>query len=212
MKFAFFSTALLASCVASAAPAVNGWYVNAFGGYSSLPSNINTGRYGVFLSNVRYHDGYNVGGRIGFQSNPIRYEFEYTYISAHPNSFRVDYFSQPNVGGRLSQNLLMANLYYDFPEILDTISPFIGGGIGYGFLETTLTSTGPFLSTFFKEKGNSFAYQGTAGLTYNFAENYAINAAYRYVATANNRNFGRSFQAQMGSAGITYRFDCGTYK
>ncbi|MFT4060232.1 MAG: OmpW family outer membrane protein [Legionella sp.] len=212
MKFAFFSTALLASSIAAAAPAVDGWYLSAFGGYTYLPSNIRTGNYGFFLSNVSYRDGYNVGGRIGFQSNPIRYEFEYTYISANPNRFRLNHITLPNVGGRLNQNLLMANLYYDFPEMLDSISPFLGVGIGYGFLETTLRSTGPVLSTFFKENGNSFAYQGTVGLTYNFSENYAINADYRYAATSNNNHFGRSFQAHMGNAGIIYRFDCVSYK
>ena len=50
--------------------------------------------------------------------------------------------------------------------------------------KTNLDSTGPFRTTYFTATDNSFAYQGTAGLTYNFSENYAVNLAYRYVATS----------------------------
>lgn len=212
MKFVLFSTALLASSIASASTAIDGWYLSAFGGYSHLSSNINTHRFGTFHSDARYHDGYNAGGRIGFQSNPIRYEFEYTYVNAKAEHFRVNRFEQLGVNGHATANLLMANLYYDFPEMLDAISPFAGIGIGYAFMQTSLNSNGPFYPTLFKETGNAFAYQGTVGLTYNFSENYALNAAYRYTATSNSGHFGKSFQAQMGSVGVIYRFDRATYK
>lgn len=212
MKFILFSSALLATGIASAAAPVNGWYLSAFGGYTHLSSNINTSHFGTFHSNVDYTNGYNAGGRLGFQSNPIRYEFEYTYINATAKEFRINHIRQSGVTGNASSNLVMANLYYDFPEMLTTISPFIGVGIGYSFMQTNLDSDGPFGATFFKANGNAFTYQGTAGLTYNFSENYAINAAYRYTATSNAGRFGKSFQAQMGNAGIIYRFDTVSYK
>ena len=59
---------------------------------------------------------------------------------------------------------------------------------------------------------NVFSYQGTAGITYNFAEQYAVNIAYRYIATSKPEDFGRIFQAHLASAGVSYRFDCDTYK
>lgn len=212
MKFALLSTALLASSVASASTAINGWYLSGFGGVSHISSNINTSHFGTFRSDARYHDGWNAGGRLGFQSNPIRYEFEYTFIYANAEHFEVNHIGQQNVVGHAAANVLMANLYYDFPEFLEAISPFVGIGIGYAFMETKLDSNGPLAVTLFKERENAFAYQGTAGLTYNFSENYAINASYRYTATANNGRFGKSFQVQMGNAGIVYRFDSVNYK
>ncbi|MGC1183073.1 outer membrane protein [Legionella sp.] len=207
MKFALFSTALLASGIASASVAIDGWYLSAFGGYSYLSSNVNTHYFGAFHSDVRYHNGYNAGGRIGFQSNPIRYEFEYTYINATPKRYRINHISQLGVSGRATANVVMANLYYDFPDMLNAISPFLGVGIGYAFIKTTLNSTGPYGITLFDVSGNAFAYQGTAGLTYNFSESYAINASYRYTTTTNSNRFGRSLQAQMGNVGVIYRFD-----
>lgn len=212
MKFALFATALLATGAASASTAVDGWYSSVFGGYTHLSSNVNARHFGVLRSDVDYHNGYNIGGSIGFQSNPIRYEFQYTYLNADAERFRVNHIRQLGVDGSTTANILMANLYYDFPEILAAISPFLGVGIGYAFMQTDLNSTGPLAITFFKVDENSFAYQGTAGLTYNFAENFAINAAYRYTATTSSGNFGKSFQAQMGNAGIIYRFDRGSYK
>ena len=212
MKFTLFSTALLASSIATAAPAVNGWYLSAFGGVSDVMSNINTRHFGPFISQVDYNTGYNAGGRLGFQSNPIRYELEYTYIHADAERFKVNHISQTAVSGNVSANLIMANLYYDFPEFLATISPFVGVGIGYAFMQTDLTGNGPYAITFLSETNNAFAYQGTAGLTYNFSENYAINGSYRYTATTNSGHLGRSFQTQMGDVGVIYRFDTVTYK
>lgn len=212
MRFVLFSTALLATSIASASTSVDGWYLSAFGGYSYLSSNIDKNILGLQFSDVRYRSGYNVGGRIGYQNNPVRYEFEYTYINANPDRFRVAQIIQSNVSGRTSANVLMANLYFDFPEFLSAISPFIGGGIGYSFININLNGDSPLGFVSISANKNAFTYQGTAGLTYNFSENYAINAAYRYTATTTVNTFGRSFQAQMGNLGIIYRFDSCSYK
>jgi opacity protein-like surface antigen len=59
---------------------------------------------------------------------------------------------------------------------------------------------------------NEFAYQGTAGLTYNFAEYYALNVAYRYAAVGSKGDYGKIFQTNLATAGVIYRFDRGNYK
>jgi opacity protein-like surface antigen len=105
----------------------------------------------------------------------------------------------------------MVNAYYDFPNMLPAISPFLGVGLGYAYLQTSLSTVGPFAATYLSAHEGAFSYQGTAGITYNFAESYAINLAYRYVATNKINDFGRSFQAQIGSVGAVYHFDGGTY-
>lgn len=212
MRFVLCSTALLVSGITSASVAIDGWYLSAFGGYTHLSSNSNNNYLGLYRSDVRFNGGYNAGGRIGFQSNPIRYEFEYTYLEVNPDRYRINFINQLGINGQVTANLVMANLYFDFPEILDAISPFVGIGIGYAFMQTSLNSTGPFYVTFFKQNENAFAYQGTAGLTYNFSENYALNAAYRYTTTSNSNSFGKSLQAQMGNVGVIYRFDHGNFK
>jgi len=79
-------------------------------------------------------------------------------------------------------------------------------------LQGQFASTGPNGITTFKLVDNEFAYQGTVGLTYNFAENYALNVGYRYIATSHGNSFGKVFQAQVANAGVIYRFDRGNYK
>ncbi|KTD12042.1 opacity protein-like surface antigen [Legionella gratiana] len=206
MKLALFTIALLAPGVASASTTANSWYSSGFGGYTYLSSNVETRYYGFLLSDVHYRYGYNVGGSIGYQSNPIRYEFQYTYLYADTNQYSVNHKKALDIDGGTRANILMANLYYDFPEMLGEISPFLGVGIGYAFMHATLNSTSRFHRPHFNTDLNSFAYQGTAGLTYNFMENFAINAAYRYTATTNKGNWGRTLQAQMGNVGVVYRF------
>lgn len=212
MRITLLSAALLATGIASAATPVDGWYSSVFGGYTYLQPNINNYQYGMYRDGSGYSAGYNAGGRIGYQSNPIRYEAEYTFLRATLKHFDINYVPQNNVTGFSSANLLMANLYYDFPEMLPAISPYLGIGIGYAYLQANMESTGPDYISYLSFNDNAFAYQGTAGLTYNFAENYAVNLAYRFVATDKTDGFGRVFQAHLASVGVVYRFDQATYK
>jgi opacity protein-like surface antigen len=212
MRIRLLTAALLASGFATAATPVDGMYTSVFGGYSYIPDNVNTNNFGVLYNGSGYKSGYNAGGRLGYQSNPLRYELEYTYLKANAKKFDVNYVQQTNVTGYTSGNLLMANVYYDFPDMLPSISPYLGAGIGYAYIQATLNGTGTNTTSYFRATDNSFAYQGTAGITYNFAENYAINMAYRYVATDKADGFGSSFAAHIASVGAIYHFDQGTYK
>jgi opacity protein-like surface antigen len=212
MRIKLLSAALLASGFATAATPVDGWYTSFFGGYNYFMDNVDIITSGVLRNNVAYKEGYNVGGRIGYQSNPIRYEGEYTYIHGNTDYFSVNGTLQTNVTGYTAGNLYMANVYYDFREILPSVAPFAGVGIGYANIQTTLDSEGPNGVTVFKAVDNEFAYQGTLGLTYNFAENYALNIAYRYTATDRASNFGKVYQAHFGDVGVIYHFDRGFYK
>ena len=203
MRLTLLSAALLASGLASAATPVDGWYASVFGGYTYFPGNVNMTSVGVLYNNANYIDGYNAGGRWGYQSNPIRYEIEYTYLSGNTKNFDANTIAQTGVSGFTSANMIMANIYYDTPEIMPSIVPFLGVGIGYSYLQSSLQSTGPNASTYFDATDNQFSYQGTVGLTYNFAENYALNVAYRYVATTNARSLGDNYQAQIANAGLS---------
>lgn len=209
----FFTLALLAgTSLTQAATPVDGWYTSLFGGYTYLTDNTLNTTYGVVRNKSAYNNGYNAGGRFGYQSNPLRYELEYTYLNADAKSFSVDYIRQTSVTGYASGNFFMANAYYDFPDMLPAISPFLGVGIGYAYLQGRLNSLGPTNATYFSTSDSAFTYQGTAGVTFNFAENYAVNAAYRYVVTNQTDGFGKIFQAQIASLGVVYHFDQGIYK
>lgn len=212
MRIGFLSVAMLASSVAISATPIEGWYASAFGGYTYLPGNLATTTNGIYFNNTAYDSGYNAGGRFGYKSTPMRYEGEYTYLQATPTRFSANHIKQHAIDGTSSANLLMANVYYDLPPFVGVLEPFLGVGLGYAHVDTNLHSFEPLGGAYFHDSDNIFAYQVTAGITYNFAENYALNAAYRYASTQRVNEFGEYFQAHLASAGIVYRFDKANYK
>jgi opacity protein-like surface antigen len=212
MKKILFTSALLVSGIASAAAPIDGWYGGVFGGYAYLPNNLSTGKGGLIRNHAEYQSGYNAGGSFGYKSAPLRYEGELTYINADLERFRVNGTTQTGVTGFNQVGLAIANIYYDCPEIITTIEPFLGIGIGYAYVDGSFKSTGPSGITRFNQSNTVFAYQGTAGLTYNFAEAWALNIGYRYVATNRVHNFGKMFQANLANVGAVYRFDENKYK
>lgn len=212
MRIVFFPAALLASTTAMASVAIDGWYASIFGGYSYVPDNISTNRWNVHIANSAYDNGYNVGGRVGYQCTPLRYEAEVTYQNATLDHFDIDRVRQVYTNGDTNQVLAMANVYYDFPEIVPAFNPFVGIGIGYAYVDASLNGNGPWYITRFRGSDSVFAYQGTGGFTYNFSEAYAVNAAYRYVGAAIPDELGKAYQSNMGSIGVIYRFDSVRYK
>lgn len=200
------------SPLAFAAEPIDGLYAEIFGGYSYLPNNLNTTLNQLSWTEARYISGYNVGGRYGYKSNPMRYELEVGYISASANRFNVNNILQTGISGQTNATDALINVYYDGHEFVRTIVPFIGGGIGYAYVSSHLYGSGPSMETEFRGTDSVLAYQGTVGLAYNFVDNYALSIAYRYFGTTKADQLGEAFQAHLASAGVTYRFDGGYYK
>lgn len=212
MRLALVSLALLATSVADAATPINGWYSSVFGGYAYVPNNISVTNSGLNRTNSGYQGGYDAGGSLGYKSNPMRYEGELTYLKANLQEFNVNGIPQTGVNGYSNAFLAMANVYYDFDNLVGSLQPYLGLGIGYGWVQAKLRSTGPVGNTQLTASNTEFAYQGIAGLTYNFSESYALSLSYRYIATTHADDFGKNFQANLANLGAVYRFDGTNYK
>lgn len=212
MRGKLFSAVLLTSGIATAAVPIDGWYASLFGGYSYLPNNLNIYHDGYKFSHDAYDGGYNFGGRFGYKNNPLRFEGEFTYINASLEKFNINSIARQNVSGYASVPVIMANIYYDFPEIIQSIEPFLGIGIGYSWVNSKLASTLPLPIVNYKSSNTIFSYQGTAGLSFNYSERFSLDAAYRYLATDKVGHLGRLFQASLVTIGATYRFDESRYK
>lgn len=212
MKKQYLFSLLLVSNLAVAAVPIEGWYAEIFGGFSYLPNNIDTTLNGLTWTRAHYVSGYNGGGRFGYKDTPMRYEAEVAYISADVNRFLVNQIYQTGVTGQSTATTAMVNAYYDFPEVIRTIQPFLGFGIGYAYANAHLFGSGPTSLTEFRGSNSVFAYQGTLGLAYNFVDNYSLDIEYRYIGTNNVSQLGKIFQANLAIAGVTYRFDGGLYK
>ena len=202
---------ILGQAVFAAAP-IDGPYSQVFGGYAYVPGNIQVTQWGLTRANANQLAGFDAGGNLGFKSNLMRYEGEFTYIKADTNKFTINNISQTGVGGYNQVMLGLANVYYDWPTFSTTLQPFLGAGIGYAWVQAKLDSTGPSSITHFTGSNSVFAYQATGGLTYNFADNYAFNLGYRYIATPNAPELGHSVQAHLANIGAVYRFDGRSYQ
>ena len=188
---------------AIAATPFSGWYSTVLGGVSYLPNNVSIfGR-----SNADYDMGYTAGGAVGYKSGPIRYQGEVMYMHAETNAFNLFTVPQSGVGGDSDAISAIASIFYDFDDMSESFSPFLGLGIGYAHVSSELNATGPVAITAFKATDNVFAYQATAGITYNFEENAAFTLAYRYLGTTKADNLGKSFQASLATLGLSYRFN-----
>lgn len=195
-----------------AATPIDGLYASVLGGYTYTPSNINASYSNTVLNSIRYQNGYDVGGNIGYKGNPMRYEGEITYLKANVARFYLSDILQTEPTGYDNGVIGMLNVYYDVPKMNPTLQPFLGAGLGYGWIQAKLRAEGPTTITAFNAENSSFAYQGMAGVTYNFSENYALNLWYRYLGTTHLSQFGEIFQAQTVNASATYRFDENDYK
>ncbi|MGL4962376.1 MAG: OmpA family protein [Inquilinus sp.] len=78
--------------------------------------------------------------------------------------------------GYLRTIAIMANGYYDF-DFGSPFVPYIGAGVGVAMLNAELKQGG----NKFNDFNTQFAYQGIAGVSYNFEPNIAFNLEYRYL-------------------------------
>ena len=202
---------ILSQATFAAAP-IDGPYSQLFGGYAYVPNNIEVTKWGLTRANSNQLAGFDAGGNLGFKSNLMRYEGEFTYIKANSNKFTINNIAQTGVSGYNQVLLGLANVYYDWPTLSTTLQPFLGAGIGYAWVQAKLDSSGPFGMTNFNASNSVFAYQATGGLTYNFADNYAFSLGYRYIATPNATELGHSVQAHLANLGAIYRFDGRSYQ
>ena len=213
MRTTIYALSLLAANIASAATPIDGLYATISGGYTYLPDNLRVLRQGILRTDSVYQSGYNAGGSIGYKSNPLRYEGELSYLDVKLKKFRANYIPQTSVRGYNHTILALANVYYDLPEIINSIEPYLGIGIGYAWVKAQFQSAGPNLgATNYNSTNSAFAYQATGGLTFNFAENYALGVGYRYIATEKIKGIGKTMQAHLANLSVTYRFDANSYK
>lgn len=213
MRFVFITSVLLLAAPATqSATPIDGWYSNVFAGYAYLPNNISTTRGSITYTDANYESEYNAGGSFGFKSNPMRYEGQLTYINAMLNHVYENSLKQTKVAGYNHAIFGLANVYYDFPDVIPTIAPFLGLGLGYGWINVKVDNTRLVNTPDFREADSAFAYQGSLGLTFNFAENYALNIGYRYIGTNHVFDLDHVFQAHLANISAIYRYDEARYK
>ncbi len=169
-----------------------GFYIGAQGGWTHLNLARNTGDCAggcippspgfQAVSHETFHDGFNVGGRVGYQAGPWRFEAEFAYRANDTEQLQM--ISPRNRPGRAAgaeRHTVseMANLIYDI-DAGWPVTPHLGGGIGAA--EVTRNLSNMFGGT--HDTVTVFVYQAIAGFRYRINPAFAFDVDYRYFATS----------------------------
>jgi opacity protein-like surface antigen len=183
------------------------FYLGPEGGWAHLGNNTRSGtfttrirtprgpilRTTTFSTTTNFNSGYNVGGRIGYEWGPWRFEEEYSYRNNNLSSFSgiIGGRGIPSVGsGSVHSNAIMTNAIYDF-TFGWPITPHLGAGVGAVNVNYSVGAFGRVLTPVGRVPANLdfdshtwvFGYQAIAGIRYNINPILALDFDYRFLGT-----------------------------
>ncbi|SCM70627.1 outer membrane beta-barrel protein [Desulfovibrio sp. 86] len=151
---------------------------------------------------------------------PVRAEIEYAIRTNSETDWDSKVIGALPAGaaslkGQWNLQTLFLNAYWDFHN--DTaFTPYIGGGIGMGFIQSKYEVNAPGLSDSYNETNTVFAWNAGAGVAYAITDNLSADLAYRFVGLDYHENDktvdGQKFKVGMApyanefSLGIRYTF------
>ena len=128
---------------------------------------------------AEFDTGFVIGGALGYRIfDNLRAEANLSYRQAD-----VDKVTSGAVvlegAGDASVLALMANVYIDF-DFGYAVKPYIGGGIGVGFIDVDKGSSNILIVD---DEATEFAWNIMAGASYRVLENIDLSLGYRYLGT-----------------------------
>ena len=187
-----------------AATPIDGLYVSGYGGGAYLPGNIDRTNANNYVHQSQYDSGFDAGAALGYKSDAWRIEAEVNVIKANLKQLNLNATTVDDLSGYSDAALGLLNGNYDLPLQLKSIQAYIGGGLGYGWLQNNYS-----LPMNIQEniRNMAFAYQGVAGLFLHITERFTLGVNYRYLSTTHVNTLGSRFQANLLNGSLTYRFD-----
>ena len=153
---------------------------------------------------AEYDTGFGITGALGYDFGKFRVEGEVGY---RKNDYdKVGASGQPkvNTGGDVTGWDLMVNGYFDI-ETETPFTPYVGGGIGGAFLDTSAVNAGGI--TIRSDNDSVFAYQAIAGVAYTFAEVWMAQLEYRFFGTTDPTYGGTESEYMSHNLFIGIRFN-----
>lgn len=187
------------------------FYVGIQGGTHFLdnwPANVKLGETVNLRGKVDFSDRFQVGGIMGYQTKYLRFETEYQhgfYDIANMSLGKIhsDSSGSGNYQAATFNAYGKINIFKDF-------SAFLGGGVGWGRSTVSQANFNPHCDCFNSAKNNGLAYQGRAGLEYQFEKNHHFFAQYTFLhldgPTGAERNQIEYHDKWIGIFGAGYRY------
>jgi outer membrane protein OmpA-like peptidoglycan-associated protein/outer membrane protein W len=185
LRKALLAATVLALPVAAQAQPVSGLYIGAAGGLNIHQDS----RFDGAGSNTRLE--YKDLGAVGLASigwgfgNGLRAEVEGNYRENEVERARVAGFRSTSAGGYLRNYGVMANVLYDINIPSFPVTPYVGVGAGYGWIESKkVRASAAGLTVTSEDTDSRFAYQAIAGAAFNLpVPGLALTAEYRFYGT-----------------------------
>ncbi|MEM6413050.1 MAG: OmpA family protein [Pseudomonadota bacterium] len=187
-------TTLLAAAAsiltAPAAFAGDGWYGTIGAGYTIMNPDLDTEiTGGGFLTDTDadYDGGFGVLGAVGKSlGNGFRAELEYSYRNNDARFIALDgqgglgsFIDGAGFTGQLESHVAVVNLIYEL-DIVDFITPYIGGGVGYSRIIGEFNGTSPTGLTV-NDGESGVVGQAIAGFEIPLSDQVAFDVSYRYL-------------------------------
>ncbi|MEG6502274.1 MULTISPECIES: outer membrane protein [unclassified Desulfovibrio] len=141
---------------------------------------------------------------------PLRTEIEYAIRTNSETDWDGKHGLDATLKGRWNLQTLFLNLYWDFHN--DTaFTPYIGGGLGMGFIESRYKVEGLGYSGSSTDYNTVFAWNAGAGVSYAFTDTISADLAYRFVGLSyyeHEKSFGGQ-KAKVGMAPYANEFSLG---
>ncbi|NQY42300.1 MAG: P44/Msp2 family outer membrane protein [Legionellales bacterium] len=151
------------------------------------------------VSGIDYKSGAAGSASIGLKSGAVRYELEAKFMRSS--------ISTP--GGSVTFMSGIYNVAYDFEGLHVDLVPYISGGAGVTYANTTVSQTSTTGSssttTNVKKKQLTAGFQVKVGLNYVFTETFSWTLGYEYFRTLDIKNLANdNFVAHMLSLGAIW--------
>ncbi len=143
----------------------SGWYLAGRGGAV----------FGDDFSGVSFDTGYNFSGALGYDWGQVG--FAKLRTEAEVGYFNQDGQIPAPFSGSVDAIYGLLNAYADF-DTGTPFTPFIGVGGGYANVTADVNAPGFALQS----RDKDFAWDATAGVSYNISKNVTFDVAYRYLA------------------------------
>lgn len=131
--------------------------------------------------------GFNAAAAVGYQTRYANVEVEFNYLESDHKEFRLARLPvSTRVSGDTLVSVAMINAFLNLPN-KTTITPYIGGGLGYADIALTMNNNLAGIKNFIKGREDVPAYQAIAGVRWNAAKHLNFTLSYRFLITQSAR-------------------------
>ncbi|MEK0084147.1 outer membrane protein [Benzoatithermus flavus] len=191
MRYVLPAAAVVLLLSAPAWAEVNtGVYVEGQVGYS-FPESVDAGVGGID-GDIDLEEAPVFGGAIGYRFTYARLELNGSYRKYDVDKVHAEGLRSGG-DGEATSVVGLVNLFID-PDLGLPVHPFVGGGVGAAYVEVDTGNDSPLEVD---DEAGAFAWNLSAGLTWDITPSVALSASYRYLRLA-----GTDFSADLAGIDI----------